>query len=220
MTWPRNDLARSLVALTPASVIRQLGGLTVAAEGEQPMLSVHLASGQVLDGALMRVDADHGTDVLVLADSRTGRLAYAPLANVAAVELRNPEPFQDVVTGGRLPSPPIGGAVSRLGLQREFPATPEFPLHIDWVALDDSDLLLGNVARLLRALRDAVAEVRADDMGREAWARVRALRVEHHAGTALAVVSAPDGLVVRADLSAALPRALSDDVFRKISALL
>jgi hypothetical protein len=45
----------------------------------------------------MRVGAGRGTGVLVLAGSRTGRLAYAPLANVAAVELRNPEPFQDVV---------------------------------------------------------------------------------------------------------------------------
>jgi hypothetical protein len=220
VSWPRNDLARSLIALTPASVIQQLGGLTVAAEGEPPLLSVHLASGQVLDGALMRVDSDRGTDVLVLADSQTGRLAYAPLANVAAVELRNPEPFQDVVTGGRLPSPPAGGPVTRLALQREFPSTPEFPLRIDFAALDGSDLLLGNAARLLRALREAVAQVRSDEMGREAWAQVRALRVEHHAGAGLAVVPAPDGLAVRADLSAALPRALSGECFRKISALL
>jgi hypothetical protein len=105
------------VALTPASVIQQLGGLSAAAEGEPPLLSVHLASGQVLSGALMRVDADRGTEVLVLADSQTGRLAYAPLANVAAVELRNPEPFRDVVTGGRLPSALPGGPVTRLALQ-------------------------------------------------------------------------------------------------------
>jgi hypothetical protein len=213
-------LARSLVALTPASVIQQLGGLTAAADSEQPLLSIHLASGQVLDGALMRVDADRGTDVLVLADSRTGRLAYAPLANVAAVELRNPEPFQDVVTGGRLPPPAAGGPITRLALQREFPSTRGFPVHIDWAVLDGSDLLLGNAARLLRALREAVAQVRSDAMGREAWEQVLALRVEHHAGAGLAVVSAPDGLAVRADLSAALPRALADELFRKISALL
>lgn len=220
MSWPRNDVARSLVALTPASVIQQLGGLTAAAEGEPPLLSVHLASGQVLDGSLMRVDSDRGTEVLVLADSRTGRLAYAPLANVAAVELRNPEPFRDVITGGRLPSPPAGGPVTRLALQREFVFTREFPLHIDWAAVDGSDLLLGNTVRLLRGLREAVAQVRSDEMGREAWEPVHALRVEHHAGAGLAVVSAPDGLTVRADLSAALPRALTDELFRKISALL
>jgi hypothetical protein len=220
VSWPRNDLARSLVALTPASIIAQLGGLAVAAEGEPPLLSVHLTNGQVLDGALMRVDADRGTDVLVLADSRTGRLAYAPLANVAAVELCNPEPFQDVITGGRLPSPLGGAPVTRLTLQREFSATREFPLHIDWAALDGSDLLLGNAARLLRALRESVAQVRSDDMGREAWEQVHALRVEHHAGTGLAVVLASDGLAVRADLSAALPRDLSAELFKKISALL
>jgi len=220
VSWPRNDLARSLVALTPASVIQQLGDLTAAAEGEPPLLSVHLASSQVLDGALMRVDADRGTDVLVLADTRTGRLAYAPLANVAAVELRNPEPFRDVVTGGRLPLPLGGGPVTRLALQREFPSARDFPLHIDWAALDGSDLLLGNAARLLRALREAVAQVRSDEMGREAWGQVHALRVEHHAGAGLAVLPTPDGLAVRADLSAALPRALPDEFFKKISALL
>jgi hypothetical protein len=157
VSWPRNDLARSLVALTPASVIQQLGGLTAAAEGDPPLLRVHLASGQVLDGALMRVDADRGTDVLVLADSGTGRLAYAPLANVAAVELRNPEPFRDVVTGGRLPSPPVGGAVTRLALQREFPSTPEFPLHVDWAALDSSDLqrIAVTVQSLIRGSEDS-----------------------------------------------------------------
>jgi hypothetical protein len=220
VSWPRSDLARSLVALTPASVIEQLGGLAAAAEGDPPLLGVDLASGQVLDGALMRVGADRGTDVLVLAGSRTGRLGYAPLANVAAVELRNPGPFQDVVTGGRLPPPPAGGAVTRLALQREFPSTREFPLHIDWAALDGSGLLPGNAARLLRAVREAVAQVRSGEMGREAWEQVHGLRVEHHAGAGLAVVPAPDGLAVRADLSAALPRALSDDFFRKISALL
>jgi hypothetical protein len=168
----------------------------------------------------MRVDADRGTGVLVLAGSRAGRLADAPLANVTAVELRNPGPFQDVVTGGRLPPPPAGGAVTRLALQREFPSTREFPLHIDGAARDGSDLLPGSAARLLRALREAVAQVRADEMGREAWERVHGLRAEHHAGAGLAVVPAPDGLAVRADLSAALPRARSGDFFRKISALL
>jgi hypothetical protein len=113
-----------------------------------------------------------------------------------------------------------GGPVTRLSLQREFHSTWEFPLHIDWAALDGSDLLLGNAARLLRALREAVAQVRSDEMGREAWEQVHALRVEHHAGARLAVVPAPDGLAVRADLSAALPRALSGEFFKMISALL
>jgi hypothetical protein len=43
---------------------------------------------------------------------------------------------------------------------------------------------------------------------------------EHSAGAGLAVSPAPDGLAVRADLSAALPRALSGEFFSRISALL
>jgi len=220
MSWPEKDLARSLVALTPANVIGQLGGLTDAPDGEPPLLSVHLASGQVLEGTLLRVGTDHGTDVLVLADSRTLRLAWVPVGNVAAVELHNPDPFRDVITGGRMPLAPAGIPVTRLALQREFPSSDEFPLDVDWAALGGSDLLLGNAASVLRALREAVGQVRADEMGREAWEQVRTLKVEHRSGARLAVASGQDGLTVRVDLSAALPRALSGELFEQISALL
>jgi hypothetical protein len=78
----------------------------------------------------------------------------------------------------------------------------------------------GNLASLLRGLREAIAAVRADDMGQQAWAQVRTLRVEHHAGSRLEVRPVAGGLVVRADLTAALPRALPGELFTKISALL
>jgi hypothetical protein len=81
-------------------------------------------------------------------------------------------------------------------------------------------VMTGNLASLLRGLRDAVAQVRADEMGQRAWAQVRTLRVEHHAGSRLSVLRAADGLAVRADLSAALPRALPGELATKISALL
>src|SRR5689334_1610767 len=69
-------------------------------------------------------------------------------------------------------------------------------------------------------LRAAVASVRADDMGERAWAEVRTLRVEHHAGTLLSVVPVADGLAVRADLTAALPRVLGAELARMVSASL
>jgi hypothetical protein len=62
--------------------------------------------------------------------------------------------------------------------------------------------------------------VRADDMGRRSWAQVRRLRVEHHADSHLSVESIADGLAVRADLTAALPRALPDELVTEINALL
>ncbi len=77
---------------------------------------------------MVAVGADRGSDVVVLADPETGRLGYALLSGVVAVELRDPGPFR----GGSGP-------------------------------------LLGNLAVLLRGLREAVTQVRADDMGRRPW---------------------------------------------------
>jgi hypothetical protein len=91
---------------------------------------------------------------------------------------------------------------------------------VDWATLDNSGVMIGNLASLLRGLRDAVAAVCADDMGQRAWAQVRTLRVEHQAGSPLSVASAPGGMAVQADLTAALPRSLEDELARKISTLL
>jgi hypothetical protein len=193
---------------------------SVTAGGTPPNLTVRLSGGHVLEGGLVTVGADRGCDVVVLADPETGRLGYALLSSVVAVELRNPGPFQDLLTGGRVPLPQAGEPVTRLALQREFAPAGEFPLDVDWAALAGSGLVTGNLASLLGGLREAVAQVRADETGQRAWAQVRTLRVEHHAGSPLSVQPVTDGLAVRADLTAALPRALPDELVRKISALL
>jgi hypothetical protein len=217
VSWPGDPLVKAVVALAPETVLRTLAD---AAGDAQPFLTVHLSGGHVLEGGLVRVGTDRGSDVAVLADPETGRLGYALLSSVVAVEVRNPGPFQDVLTGGRLPLPVAGEPVTRLALQREFAPAEEFPLDVDWAALGTAGLVTSNLASLLRGLREAVAQVRADDMGQRAWAQVRVLRVEHHAGSPLSVVPVTDGLAVRADLTAALPRALTGELARKISTLL
>jgi hypothetical protein len=217
VSWSDDPLVKAAVALAPETMLRTLAS---AATGDTPpFLTVRLSGGHVLEGGLVTVGADRGSDVVVLADPETGRLGYALLSSVVAVELRNPEPFQDLLTGGRLPLPQAGEPVTRLALQREFAPADEFPVDVDWAALAGSSLLPG-LATLLRGLREAIAQVRADEMGQQAWAQVRTLRVEHHAGSPLSVLPITDGLVVRADLSAALPRALTSELVTKISALL
>jgi hypothetical protein len=218
VSWSGDPLVKAAVALAPETMLRTLA--SAAAEGAPPFLTVRLSGGHVLEGDLITVGADRGSDVVVLADPETGRLGYALLSSVVAVELRNPKPFQDLLTGGRVPLPQAGEPVTRLALQREFAPVGEFPVNVDWAALDGSGLILGNLASLLRGLRDAVAQVRADDMGQRAWAQVRTLRVEHLAGSPLSVLPIADGLTVQADLSAALPRALLGELVRQISALL
>lgn len=218
MSWSDDPLAKAAVPLAPETVLRALAD--VDAGGAPPFLTVRLSGGHVLSGGLVTVGTDHGSDVVVLADPETGLLGYALVSSVVAVELRNPGPFRDLLTGGRVPLPQSGEPVTRLALQREFAPAPEFPLDIDWAALGAAGLVTGNLASLLRALRAAIAEVRADDMGQRAWGRVRTLRVEHHAGSPLAVLPATGGLAVRADLTAALPRALAGELAREISALL
>ena len=216
--WSDDPLVKAAVALAPETMLRTLA--SAAAEDAPPFLTVRLSGGHVLEGGLVAVGADRGSDVVVLADPETGRLGYGLLSSVVAVELRNPGPFRDLLTGGRLPLPQAGEPVTRLALQREFAPSEEFPVDVDWAALAGSGLLLGNLAVLLRGLRDAVAQVRADEMGQRAWEQVRTLRVEHHAGTPLSVLPFSGGLTVQTDLTAALPRALTGELVRKISDLL
>jgi hypothetical protein len=217
VSWLDDPLVKAAVPLAPETVLRTLAGVGSDAP---PLLTVRLTGGHVLDGGLAAVGTDRGSDVLVLSDPETGRLQYALMSSVVAVEVRDPGPFRDLLTGGRVPVPQAGEPVSRLALQREFPPTGELPVDVDWATLDNSGVMIGNLASLLRGLRDAVAAVCADDMGQRAWAQVRTLRVEHQAGSPLSVASAPGGMAVQADLTAALPRSLEDELARKISTLL
>jgi hypothetical protein len=218
MTAPEDGLFRQAVALAPATVLRSLAE-AAGADG-WPEVSVYLSSGQVLGGVPVRTGEDRGQDVVVLADARTGQVGYALLANVIAVEVRAPERVRDVLTGGRLAPPVSGVPVTKLALRREFPPSPEFPLHVDWAAVPDSAVALANLDRLLRGLREVAGEVRADEVGRRAWAPVRAVSVAHLAGARPMVEAAPDGLAVRADLTAALPRDVAGELRRQVNALL
>jgi hypothetical protein len=216
MSAYQDGLLREAVALAPAAVLRSLADTAA----ERPSVRVHLAGGQVLGGVAVRVGDDHGQGVVVLSDPRTGHLSYALLAGVVAVEVLAPERVQDVLTDGRVAPPIDGEPVSLLALRREFAATPEFPLQVDWRALPDSAAARVNLDRILRGLRDVVGEVRADELGRQAWAQVRTMTVDHRPGAPLSIEAVPSGLAVRADLVAALPRELTGELRRQLNVLL
>jgi hypothetical protein len=218
VSWSDDPLVKTAVPLAPEAVLRTLAG--AAGREGPPFLTVYLSGGHVLAGGLVTVGTDRASEVVVLADPEAGRLRYALVSSVVAVELGNPGPFRDLLTAGRLPLPQAAEQVARLALQREFPPGEDFPLDVDWAALAAAGLVTGNLASLLRGLRDAISQVRADDMGRQAWAQVRTLRVEHRPGSPLSVLPAGGGLAVKADLTAALPRALASELTTKISALL
>jgi hypothetical protein len=213
-----DGLMRVAVALTPTTLLRRLAD--AASPGEPPEVSVHLSGGQVLDGLLVRIGSDHGQDVVLLVDPRGGQLRYVLVANVAAVEVRGPERFQDVLTEGRLPQPVTGEPVTKLALRRGFAPSEGFPVEVDWEALPDSSAQLANLDRLLRGLREIARDVCADEIGRQAWGRIRTLRVAHHEGAKATVQRVSGGLLVHADLTAALPRDLTADLGRQINALL
>jgi hypothetical protein len=218
MTSPRDDLSRAAVVMAPATLLRRLAD--AASFGEVAEVRIHLSGGQVLDGLPVGVGTDHGQDVVLLAGAPGEGLGYVLMANVVAVEVREPERCQDILTEGRLPRPVTGEPVTRLGLRRDFAPEAEFPVHVDWAALPDTSPVLANLERLLRALREIAAEVCADEMGRQAWARMRTLQVAHRDGADLSVQRVPDGLSVQADLTAALPRDLTGVLRRQINASL
>ncbi len=209
---------RSLVPETPASVLR----LLAAAEPGTgpPAVALHLASGHTLDGHLVAVGTDTGHEVVVLAMPPHGHLGYTQMSSVTAVTVRAPERFQDLLTGGAVPLPDTGTPVSRLALRRDFAPSPELPLRVDWEALPDTETALANLARLLTELRAAVEEVRADELGRQAWSRVGELRLLHEPGEPLTVRPVPDGLLVGVDLLAALPRRLAGELRQQLNTAL
>jgi hypothetical protein len=98
VSWLDDPLVKAAVPLAPEALLRTLA--SVAAGDTPPFLTIYLSGGHVLGGGLVTVDADRGSDVVVLSDPETGRLGYALLSSVVAVELRNPEPFQDLLTTG------------------------------------------------------------------------------------------------------------------------
>ena len=218
MSWFDNPLTKAAAPLAPDTVLQTLAA--VAKDDLRPVLTLRLSSGHALSGGLVTLGADRHGDVVVLRDPHSEALAYTSVSAVVAVEVHHPEPFQDVLTGGRVSLPYKGEPVTRLALQREFASVEGFPVEVDWSALDGSGAMLENMAVLLRGLRDAVAVLSGDDMGREAWARVRTLRVEHQAGSPLNVGPVADGLAVHADLSAALPRTLQSILAAELNALL
>jgi hypothetical protein len=212
MTASQDGLFHQAVALAPAALLRSLAG----AADRYPEVLIHLSGGQTLGGALIRTEQD----VVVLANMGTGQLGYALLANVVAVEVHNPERFRDVLTNGRLARPVTGEPVTKLALRREFTPSAEFPVDLDWEALPDSAPALANLDRLLRGLREVAGEVCADELGRQAWARVRMIMVLHRLGERPSVQLVGDMLTLRADLNAALPHDLTGELRRQLNALL
>lgn len=215
-----DEFLQAVVALDPLGVLRSLAGADAGAGRVAPVVALFLSGGQVLEGAVVRLGDEHGREVAVLADGTSGRLTYVAARSVVAVQVSDPLPFRDVLTGGRLPAPYVGEPVTRLALRRRFAPSAEFPVQVDWDLVDGSDRMVGNLARLLTALREAVECVRIDEMGRQAWQQVPALRVEHRVGVSLCAQRQGDGLSVHADLLAALPRELTETLHQKINTLL
>jgi hypothetical protein len=147
-------------------------------------------------------------------------MVYLRMRDVVSAGVLAVERFRDVLSGGALPVPVSGEPVSRLALRREFTPSAELPPRLDWEALPDSAAATANLGALLAGLRQAVETVRVDELGRQAWAEVATVRVEHREAQSLSMRRTPDGLVVAADLTVALPRGLAAEISRQINAAL
>ncbi|MEO3859619.1 hypothetical protein [Acrocarpospora sp. B8E8] len=214
-------LPMASVALAPAAVLRMLAraaGQSGLGEDDLPVVRVGLSNGQVVAGRLVLVGTDDGHEVVVLAPDSGFALTYLSARDVVTVTVDDPRPFQDVLTGGALPPPATDSPVTRLSLRRGYAPTEEFPLQVDWEALPDS--ALHNLSQVLRELRAAAQEVAVDELGRQAWAQIRAVRVEHRLREPLSMRKDADVLLVVADLTAALPRGMGVELRRQFNILL
>jgi hypothetical protein len=220
------ELAAKAVPLAPDTVLRALAGVSTGDDevGERPVVRLRIASGHVVEGRLIGVGADHAEEVVVLgcpADRQPpDEAVYLRMSDVVSAGVWHAERYRDVLSGGALALLPSGEPVSRLELRRRFAPAADLPLRLDWDTLPDSASVTANLAALLDALRRAVDAIQVDELGRQAWAGVAAVRAEHRPGAQLTVARGPDGLLVAADLAVALPRGLAGELGRQLNAAL
>jgi hypothetical protein len=199
-------------ALGPSTLLSQLAG--AERDGELPVVTVYLTAGHCLTGGVVRVDTDRTGDVVVLAIERTS--ARAPAEEVAYFLVR--DVVAVTVHAGSLPAPAGDPPTSRLALRREFPRSAEFPVDLDLATVPDTPDALGNLRRLLGSLRSVIADVRRDELGRQALDAVSSIAVHHTPGRPAAAEPAGDRLVISADFAAALPRPLDTWVENQLNA--
>ena len=220
------ELVANAVPLAPDAVLRALADAVWSDGGdvfERPVVRLRIASGHVLEGRLIGLGSDRHEEVVLLGCPANGlpdEAVYIRVRDIAAAGVLHAQRYRDVLSGGALAVLPEGVPVTRLELRRRYAPTGDLPLRLDWDAMPDSAAATANLAGLLAALRQAVEAVQVDEPGRRAWAGVSAVRVEHRPGQRLTVARTPDGLLVAADLEAALPRRLADELDRALNAAL
>ncbi|HKS98860.1 MAG TPA: hypothetical protein VJT31_04950 [Rugosimonospora sp.] len=220
------DLAAKAAALAPDTVLQILASATIGvAVDQRPVVRLWIAAGHVVEGRLLGVGAERGDEVVVIGvqaarHQRLDEVVYLRMRDVISAGVLAPEQFRDVLSGGVLPLASAGRPVSRLALRREYASMHDLPLRLDWAAMPDPPAATANLAALLAALHGAVSAVRADDLGRAAWAAVTTVRVEHRVGEPLGIERSPGELLVVVDLTAALPRGLDAEIARRLNTVL
>ena len=215
--------------LAPDEVLR---ALAAASDGTdlylRPAVRLRLTAGHLAEGWLVRVGDTRSGEVVVLAcPEHRGQppqeVVYLRMREVVSVGVLDAQRYRDVLSGGALAArpEPAGAPVTRLALRREFAPTADLPLQLAWDELPDSEDATANLGALLSALRAAAARTRMDELGRQAWDGIAAVRVEHRPGEGLAVRRVPDDvLLITADLAAALPRRLDAKLDSGLNAVL
>jgi hypothetical protein len=220
------ELAAKAVPLAPDTVLRALIGACAGTDvSERPVVRLRIASGHLVEGRLLGLGADRHEEVVVLGCPVDGQrlpdeAVYVRVRDVVSAGVLDAQRYRDVLSGGALAVLPAGQPVTRLELRRRYAPTDDLPLRLDWQAMPDSAAVTANLDALLAALGRAAEAVRVDELGRRAWAGLSTVGVEHQAGQRLTVARTQDGLLVAADLTAALPRDLAGELSRQLNAAL
>ncbi|MBI3297357.1 MAG: hypothetical protein HYZ75_04275 [Elusimicrobia bacterium] len=187
-------------AAEPPALLRRLA--EAADKGaERPSLQLLTRQGQSIGGLLLRVE-EKGV-VLSLDD---GGVFFTGLGEVAGVVVRNHLRFAGALSGGTLRTPGETPP-TRLELRRELAGSSP-AIEPVWEDIPESGDANLNIRDLARALAPAVAASASDPMGREAWSKVKAVKLVHRTGALLSAAAVDGGIVVSVDLSRALPSGL------------
>ncbi len=197
MTTP--GLLGSISPRSPRHVLEELasrGTRAVAAGKERPLVTLELASGRQIEGRCVAVGDDGGMAVALLhvgGSERAPQVAHVRTDHVVAVRY---ELVKD--------PPPAQAAPGRLELTRAVSGAAEEVAHklgakLELALADPLDEAQRQaVATLLPSLRQALGQLAADPMGKEALGALTAVRLG--ASTARGVVKASGELHVDAPL--------------------
>ena len=203
-------------ARSPLVVLQRL--VEARVRDRAPAVDVFTVDGHCFSGWAVKLEAERGgqpENLLLQGMDSSGRpsedLVYLSVARIAAVRVQAGGTYARVLSFGELGFGAGETGPSRLELKREFQSVSEklqTELRLT-LTLEAGDAIHLTVRAIARAMPAAIAPELRDEVGRQAWTKIRALQIGHATGATLGARREGDVLRLTGDLTRALPEPLA-----------